>query len=79
VSVGLWLFLIIATTLTDGSDSWRMPVADDGAECPMPLDPLRIFGHPLGMYHCPYCGSMVMASWPHTDYTALSNPTEETN
>ena len=26
---------------------------------------------PIGMFHCPECGEMVVASLPHPDYDAL--------
>lgn len=25
-------------------------------------------GQPIGMYHCPYCGAMVLAGQRHLDY-----------
>lgn len=59
--------------LEDGT--FRAPMGDcgqDGPEpCPWPLDPLILVAAgpvPLGMYHCPYCGSMVVAGVPHPDY-----------
>lgn len=27
--------------------------------------PEVFIGQPLGQYHCPDCGAMVMAGWPH--------------
>lgn len=44
------------------------PIAEDGAVCPWPWDPPQLAGAPIGQYHCPYCGSMVVAGWPHPDY-----------
>jgi hypothetical protein len=32
---------------------------------PCPEDPVELRGAPIGMYHCPYCGMMVMAAMPH--------------
>lgn len=29
--------------------------------------PESLLGQPLGMYHCPDCGAMVMAGVPHPD------------
>ena len=29
--------------------------------------PETLLGHPLGMYHCPDCGAMVVAGFPHPD------------
>ena len=49
-------------------DDIRGPYADDGTPCPWPWEPQQLVGVPLGMYHCPYCGSMVMAGMPHVDY-----------
>lgn len=37
-------------------------------ECPWPWDPVQLKGAPLGQYHCPYCGSMVVAGMDHVDY-----------
>jgi len=31
-----------------------------------PHDPKETFG-PIGMYHCPDCGAMVLAGYPHPD------------
>lgn len=44
------------------------PVNEVGEVCPWPWDPQQYVGAPLGQYHCPYCGSMVMAGMPHLDY-----------
>jgi hypothetical protein len=32
---------------------------------PCPEDPALLAGAPIGMYHCPVCGMMVMAALPH--------------
>jgi hypothetical protein len=32
---------------------------------PCPEQPLLLSGMPIGQYHCPFCGMMVMASMPH--------------
>lgn len=32
---------------------------------PCPEDPLLLAGQPIGMYHCPECGMMVVAALPH--------------
>lgn len=48
------------------------PRNDMGESCPWPYDPLFLCGQPLGMYHCPYCGAMVVACSPHPDYTELA-------
>lgn len=44
------------------------PLTQEGEECPWPWDPPQLKGAPLGMYHCPYCGEMVLAGLPHVDY-----------
>lgn len=30
-------------------------------------DPRTLAGQPIGMYHCPGCGTMQMAGLPHID------------
>lgn len=39
---------------------------------PCRFDPmaLQYIGAPIGMFHCPLCGEMVLAGMPHPDYTA---------
>jgi hypothetical protein len=32
---------------------------------PCPEDPTKLLGAPIGQYHCPYCGMMVVAGVPH--------------
>lgn len=32
---------------------------------PCPEQPMLLTGMPIGMYHCPACGMMVMAAMPH--------------
>lgn len=36
--------------------------------CPWPWDPQQLVGQPIGMYHCGYCGDMVIAGMRHPDY-----------
>ena len=48
------------------------PLGEDGKPCPWPWDPQQLKGAPLGQYHCPYCGSMVMAGQEHLDYRLQS-------
>lgn len=72
--VTFWLLAAYQLTMIPlGNGSYRKPYADPGidgpeVECPWPLDPLRLLGAPIGQYHCPYCGSMVLAGTPHPDY-----------
>lgn len=47
------------------------PLNESQEPCPWPWDPQQLKGAPLGQYHCPYCGAMVMAGWPHLDYRGL--------
>lgn len=44
------------------------PLNENGEECPWPWDPQQLKGAPLGQYHCPYCGAMVIAGMDHIDY-----------
>jgi hypothetical protein len=44
------------------------PVNEMGEPCPWPWDPIQLKGAPLGQYHCPYCGAMVLAGMDHIDY-----------
>lgn len=37
---------------------------------PCPEDPVKLLGQPIGMYHCPHCGIMVIAGLPHTSPNA---------
>lgn len=31
-------------------------------------DPLPLKGHPIGMFHCPECGEMILAGMGHPDF-----------
>lgn len=44
------------------------PLNEEGERCPWPWEPEQLTGAPMGQYHCPYCGAMVMAGMPHIDY-----------
>jgi hypothetical protein len=44
------------------------PLNEAGERCPWPWDPQQLTGAPIGQYHCPHCGAMVMAGVPHPDY-----------
>lgn len=61
------------TLVPNGDGTYRLPRADPGIGgdefCPIPIDPLFLIGAPIGQYHCPYCGSMILAGMPHLDYT----------
>lgn len=47
------------------------PMNEIGERCPWPYDPLLMTGQPIGQYHCPYCGGMVMAGMPHLDWSEI--------
>lgn len=47
------------------------PLNEQGERCPWPWDPQQLDGAPMGQYHCPYCGAMVMAGIEHLDYAEL--------
>lgn len=49
------------------------PKTTEGKECPWPWDPIQLKGAPLGQYHCPYCGEMVVAGMNHIDYSEGSD------
>ncbi len=44
------------------------PLNEMGEPCPWPWEPQQLIDMPLGQYHCPYCGAMVMAGVMHIDY-----------
>ncbi len=49
------------------------PINELGERCDWPFDPLLIVANgpvPLGQYHCPVCGGMVIAGVPHLDWSA---------
>jgi len=39
------------------------------AKCP--FNPIIYLNKPIGMFHCPWCGEMVLAGIPHIDYPAI--------
>jgi hypothetical protein len=49
-------------------DDITAPLNENGERCPWPWEPQQFGGVPLGQYHCPYCGAMVIAGVPHIDY-----------
>jgi hypothetical protein len=68
----LWLFALVLFGMVQERDgTWRQPVNEDGEPCPFPFDPPQLYGQPIGQYHCPYCGAMVLAGMPHLDYAAV--------
>ncbi|MFJ3537018.1 hypothetical protein ACIPQA_16295 [Streptomyces sp. NPDC090109] len=61
------LNLVVDLTIT-------APLNEEGERCPWPWEPQQLVGAPLGQYHCPYCGAMVMAGMPHLDYADDTAP-----
>lgn len=57
-----------AEDITLPRDDIEGPLTQDGRTCPWPWEPQQLVGAPLGQYHCPYCGEMVIAGIPHVDY-----------
>lgn len=55
-------------------DDIEGPLNEMGEECPWPWDPQQLVDAPLGQYHCPYCGAMVIAGLPHIDYREGATP-----
>lgn len=47
------------------------PLNEMGERCPWPWEPQQLVGAPMGQYHCPWCGAMVMAGVEHIDYAPL--------
>lgn len=47
------------------------PRNEMGERCSWPWEPQQLVGVPLGQYHCPWCGAMVVAGVPHLDYSEL--------
>lgn len=44
------------------------PLNENGERCPWPWEPQQLADVPMGQYHCPYCGAMVVAGVRHLDY-----------
>jgi len=57
-----------ATNLKLPDPDIKGPVNELGEPCPWPWDPIQLKGAPIGQYHCPYCGAMVLAGMDHIDY-----------
>lgn len=53
------------------------PRNEEGERCPWPWEPQQLVNMPIGMYHCPYCGAMVIAGVPHPDYVEPDYAEEE--
>jgi hypothetical protein len=58
-------------------DDIEGPINELGEPCPWPWEPQQQVGVPLGQYHCPYCGGMVIAGQPHLDYSDLDEQLEQ--
>ncbi|MCM6777899.1 hypothetical protein NDR87_31625 [Nocardia sp. CDC159] len=57
-----------ATNITLPHPDIEGPIDQNGEPCPWPWEPQQLVGAPFGQYHCPYCGSMVLAGLPHPDW-----------
>lgn len=57
-----------AVGITLPHEGIRGPMNEMGEECPWPWDPQQLVGAPIGQYHCPACGGMVVAGMPHLDH-----------
>lgn len=55
------------------TDEIEAPLNEMGEPCPWPWDPQQLVDAPLGQYHCPYCGGMVMAGMRHFDNRDLED------
>ncbi|MFA7264942.1 MAG: hypothetical protein WC054_01405 [Candidatus Nanopelagicales bacterium] len=49
------------------------PLDSEGKPCPWPWEPQQLVGVPMGQYHCPYCGEMVLAGVRHLDYREVES------
>lgn len=57
-----------AVDITLPADDIAGPLTMDGQECPWPWEPQQLADAPIGQYHCPYFGEMVIAGMRHLDY-----------
>lgn len=56
------------------------PLNEEGKPCPWPWEPQQFKDRPdapIGMYHCGYCGAMVLAGVPHIDYAEPPRETQQ--
>jgi len=56
-------YIARVNSLTD--DEVDVLIASDSC----PYEPERLVGCPIGMFHCPLCGEMVLAGLPHPRVT----------
>lgn len=66
-----------ATELVLPTEGIAGPINEMGELCPWPWEPQQLVNAPLGQYHCGYCGGMVVAGVPHTDFTGVDFDTED--
>ena len=57
--------------------SWRLMVSGILFMSKCSYDPSHLKGKPIGMFHCPECGEMVLAGLPHPDYSLLDDMPED--
>lgn len=48
------------------------PLTTEGERCPWPWE-AQLTNGVIGMYHCNYCGAMVLAGQRHIDYRPMLN------
>jgi hypothetical protein len=71
--MGLW---VLACVIQQGELGYPV-VNENGEVCPYPFDPHGLVGAPMGQYHCPYCGAMIIAGGPHINYDPERMDAEE--
>jgi hypothetical protein len=49
-------------------DDITAPLNERGERCPWPWEPQQNGDDPIGPYHCPHCGAMVVTGVEHIDY-----------
>jgi len=47
------------------------------AKCP--FNPIIYLNKPIGMFHCPWCGEMILAGIPHINYPPIDWDDQEYN
>jgi hypothetical protein len=52
-----------ALAIAEGTVEWGQWEGKKRKPCPE--NPVLLAGQPIGQYHCPHCGMMLMASVPH--------------
>lgn len=58
-------------------EKWEKIMEDKKETTKCPYDPREMSDQPIGMFHCPLCGEMVIAGMPHPDYSILDKEEEQ--